>query len=126
MARTFIFVSSLDPEAARQAVLQSPLEIDLALISPSETARETAGYAAGGRWVLTEEEPLLASRASAESGADVLARLVHVMRALAAYHAQAPMVVLDGLDVLGATTFTLDEEGLARFADDLEALLPPP
>jgi hypothetical protein len=126
MARTFLFVSSFNPEAARRAVLASPLEIDLAVISPSDAARETAGSAVGGRWVFTVEEPLLAARAFAESGSDVLARLAHAMRGIAAYDARAPLVVLDALDVLGASTFTLDEAGLMRSADDLERMLPLP
>jgi hypothetical protein len=127
MARSFLFVSSVNPEAARRAVLASPLEMDLAVISPSEAGRETAGYAVGGRWVFTVEEPLLAARAFAESGSDVLARLAQAMRGLAAYDARAsPLVVLDGLDVLGASAFTLDEAGLMRSADDLERALPQP
>jgi hypothetical protein len=70
------------------------------------------------------EEPLFASRADAESGADVLARLARGMRGLAALEAAAPLVVLESLDVLGAGIFTLDEDGLLRCADDLERLLP--
>jgi hypothetical protein len=126
MARSFLFVSSFNPEAGRRAVLASALEIDLAVISPSDTARETAGYAVGGRWVFTVEEPLLGLRAFAESGSDVLARLAHAMRGVAAYDARAPLVVLDGLDVLGARAFTLDKAGLMRVADDLERMLPLP
>jgi hypothetical protein len=126
MARSFLFVSSVYPEAARRAVLASPIEVDLAVISPSRAARETWDYAIGGRWVFTVEEPLLAARAFAESGSDVLARLVQAMRGLAAYDARAPLVVLEGLDVLGASGFTLDEAGLMRSADDLERALPFP
>jgi hypothetical protein len=48
------------------------------------------------------------------------------MRGLAAYDARAPLVVLDGLDVLGESTFTLEEAGLMRSADDLERALPQP
>ena len=124
MARSFLFVSSFNPEAARRAVLASQLEVDLAVISPSDVARETAGYAVGGRWVFTVEEPLFVARAFAESGSDVLARLARAMCGLAAYDARAPLVVLDGLDVLGASAFTLDEAGLMRSADDLERTLP--
>lgn len=120
MTRSFLFVSSFDPEAAHRAVVASQLEIDLAVISPSDGARETAGYALGGRWVFTVEEPLLAARAFAESGADVLARLAQALRGLAAYDKQSPLVVLDGLDVLGASTFILGEPGLMRAADGLE------
>jgi hypothetical protein len=126
MPRLFLLVSSFKPETARRAVLASPLEIGVAVISPSEEARETAAYAVDGRWVSTVEEPLLASRAVAESGADVLARLAQAMRGLDAYDARAALVVLDGLDVLGADVFTLDEEGLLRWSDNLERLLPAP
>ena len=38
MARSFLFVSSFNPEAARRAVPASPLELDLAMISPLERA----------------------------------------------------------------------------------------
>ena len=54
----------------------------------------------------------------------MLARLSRALRGLAAYEASAPLVVLDALDVLGAGVFVLDEEGVARAADDLERLLP--
>jgi broad specificity phosphatase PhoE len=126
MARSILFVSSFAPEAARQALLASGLEIDVAVISPSDRARETAGFAMGDRWVATLEEPLLASRAFAESGADVLARLAKAMRGIVAHDAQALLVVVDGLDVLGAAAFALDEAGALRAADDLERLLPQP
>jgi hypothetical protein len=123
MSRTFLFVSSFNPEAAGRAALDSPVAIDLAVISPSEAARETAGFALGGRWVFTVEEPLFVARAFAESGADVLARVAQAMRGLAAYEARAPLAVLDGLDLLGAGAFSLDEAGLLRAADDLERAL---
>ena len=126
MARSFLFVSSFNPEAARRAVLASPVEVDLAVISPSGAARETAGYAVGGRWVFTVAEPLLAARAFAESVFDVVARLAQALRGLPANEARPPLVVLDGLDVLGASAFTLDEAGLMRSADDLERALPQP
>jgi hypothetical protein len=48
---SFLFVSSFDPGAARRAVLASPLDPDLAVISPSEPAQETSGYAVRGCWV---------------------------------------------------------------------------
>jgi hypothetical protein len=38
----------------------------------------------------------------------------------------ALLVVVDGLDILGATAFSLDEEGLIQAAQDLERLLPQP
>jgi hypothetical protein len=120
MARSYLFVSSHEPEAARRAVLASAVEIDLAVISPSETARETARYAVGSRWVFTVAEPLLAVRALAERGADMAARLIRALRGLAAYDARAVLVVVDGLDLLGASALTLNGPGLLRSADDLE------
>jgi hypothetical protein len=78
MTRSFLFVSSFNPEAACRAV------------------------------------------------SDVHARLAQAMRGLAAYDARAPLVVLDGLDVLGASAFTLDEPGLLPSADDLERAVPLP
>jgi len=126
VARSFLFVSSFKPQEARLAVQASLREFNLAVVSPSDRAHETAGYAVGGRWISIMEEPLLASRAFAESGADVLSRLAQAMRGLAALTARTPLVVLDGLDVLGAAAFTLDEAGLMRCADDLERLVPQP
>jgi hypothetical protein len=72
------------------------------------------------------EEPLLASRAVAEGGEDILGRLAQAMRAIDARDTRALLVVVDGLDILGAAAFSLDEAGLIRAADDLERLLPLP
>jgi len=124
--RSFLFVSSFDPDAARRAVLASPLDPDLVVISPSGAARETAGYAVAGRWVFTVVEPLFAARRFAESGFDVVARFAQALRGLPAYEARAPLVVVDGLDVLGASVFTLNQARLMRSADDLERALPVP
>jgi hypothetical protein len=126
MPRTILFVSSFAPEAARKAVLTSGLHVDLAVISPSTRARETAVFAVGGRWVFMLEEPLLASRAPAESGEDVIGRLAQAIRAIDAHDARALLVVVDGLDILGATALSLDEAGLVQAAEDLERLLPQP
>ena len=124
MRRSFVIASALKPQTAARVAAQSPKPIDLLVVSPTPLAREAAAIAVGGRWVFTVEEPLLAPRAPAESGGDVLARLTRALRGLAAYEASAPLVVLDALDVLGAGVFVLDEEGVARAADDLERLLP--
>jgi hypothetical protein len=121
--RFYLFVSSSKPRDARRAVLASLSEPDLAVVSPSDDAYETAGYAVGGRWIATREEPLLAGRSFAESGGDVLARFARVMRGLIAYEARSLLVVIDGLDVLGATAFRLAEDGLLRWANDLEQSL---
>ena len=120
MPRAFLFVSSSRPQDARRAVLTSSSTPDLAVVSPSDNAYETAGYAVGGRWIATKEEPLLAGRSFAENGADVLARLARAMRGLVAYEARSLLVVIDGLDVLGATAFKLAEEGVLRWAADLD------
>jgi len=124
MPRSFLFVSSSKPRDARRAVLASLSEPDLAVVSPSDDAYETAGYAVGGRWIATTEEPLLAGRSFAETGADVLARFARVMRGLIAYEARSLLVVIDGLDVLGATAFKLAEDEMLRWADDLDQSLP--
>jgi hypothetical protein len=126
MRRSYLFVSSSKPRDARRAVIASLSEPDLAVVSPSDDAYETACYAVGGRWIATREEPLLAVRSFAESGADVLARFARVMRGLIAYEARSLLVVIDGLDVLGATAFRLAEDGLLRWADDLDQSLPLP
>jgi hypothetical protein len=124
MARSYVFVSSRDPEAARRAVLAEPLQIELAVVSPSALARKTAAYAVGDRWVFTVAEPLLAQRVSAENTWDVFARLARALRGLALYEVRTALVVLDGLDLLGANSFTLNGAGLMRSADDLERAVP--
>jgi hypothetical protein len=124
MSRTFVITSAVEPQTAARAAAEAPHRIDLVVVSPTPLAREAAAIAVGGRWVFTVEEPLLAPRAPQETGADVLARLARALRGLPAYKADAPLVVLDTLDVLGAGVFVLDEEGIARAADDLERLLP--
>jgi hypothetical protein len=123
MPRSYLFVSSSRPQDARRAVIASLSEPDLAVVSPSDGAYETAGYAVGGRWIATREEPLLAERSITESGADVLVRFARVLRGLAAYEARSLLVVVDGLDVLGATAFKLAEDGILRWASDLERSL---
>ena len=100
------------------------MQTDLVVRSPSELAHQAAAIAVGGRWVFTVDEPLLAPRAPGESGADVLARLARVLRGLPAYEALAPLVICDGLDVLGAGVFALDEDRVAHWVDGVEGLLP--
>jgi hypothetical protein len=124
--RTFILASALKPEAAARAAAEAPQPIDLAVVSPTALAREAAALAVGGRWVDTIDEHLLAPRAPGESGNDVVARLACVLRSLSAFKAEAPLVVCDGLDILGTGVFVLDEDGAVRLADDLERLLPLP
>ncbi|HZR95156.1 MAG TPA: hypothetical protein VFA56_05645 [Gaiellaceae bacterium] len=124
MSRTILLASALKPQAAARAAADAPEPIDLVITSPSAVAREAAAIAVGGRWVFTVDEPLLATRAAAESGADVIARLARALRLACAFDARAPLVVCDGLDILGAGVFKIDEAGVERFADDLERLLP--
>jgi hypothetical protein len=123
MKRTYLLASALQPEAAARVAAELPHPIDLVVTSPTERAREAAAVAVGGRWVFTVDEPLLAPRAQGESGGDVLSRLAQALRGLHAFEAKAPLVVLDGLDVLGAAVFLLDEDGVMRSADDLERLV---
>jgi hypothetical protein len=124
MARTYILASALHPHAAARAVADRPQRTDLVVTSPSALAREAATFAVQGRFVSTVEEPLLAPRAAAESGADVLGRIARALRGMRAFDAEAPLVVLETLEVLGAGVFLLDEEGLLRAADVLERMLP--
>ena len=124
MDRTFLIAAAADPHGAAFAVSNAPTPPDLGVVAPSASARETAEFAVGGRWLRMIEEPLLASRVPHESGADVLARLAQALRGLPAFEANAPLVVLDGLDILGASAFLIDENGLAHLADALERALP--
>jgi hypothetical protein len=124
MSRLFILGSSSHPRAAARELESRGLTPDLCVTSPTATARGAAAIACGGRAVPTIEEPLLAARVPAESGADVLGRLSRALRGTAAAEAETPLILCDGLEILGATAFVLDEVGLARLTDDLERLLP--
>jgi hypothetical protein len=124
MHRLFTLASSDHPLAAARELEARALTPDLCVTSPTASARAGAAVACGGRFVTTIEEPLLAARTASESGADVIARLVQALRGVAATEAQMPLIVCDGLDVLGATAFVIDEVGLAKLTDDLERLLP--
>jgi hypothetical protein len=128
MDRTFLLASALQPQVAARAAAEAPDPIDLVVTSPTALAREAAAIAVGDRWVFTVDEPLLAPRAAGESGDDVVARLARALRGLHAFdaRARAPLVVCDGLDILGASVFTLTESGVMRWADDLDRLLPVP
>jgi hypothetical protein len=126
MSRTFILASAADPLGAALAVANAPAPPDICIVGPSPKARNTATAAVRGRWVVTVEEPLLAGRAEEETGDDVLARLAQALRGALAYDASLPLIVCDRIDILGATAFLLDEEGMNRIADDLERALPLP
>lgn len=124
--RRFLLASARAAESAARTAAEAPEPIDLAVTSPTALARQAVPVAVGGRWVLTVEEPLLAPRAPGESGDDVIARIAQALRGVSAYDASAPLVIFDSLDILGASVFVLDEHGLGRAADRLEALLPLP
>jgi hypothetical protein len=126
MGRLFIFASALEPKAAARAVAASSQPPDLIVTSPSELARETAARATDGHWVFTVEEPLLAARRPGESGDNLLAHVTQGLRDLLVYDADVMLIVVDGLDVLGAATFFLGETEVTRLADDLDRALPLP
>jgi len=125
MSRTFIFAPVDDPAEAARTIAESGLVPDLVLVPPSPVARERAETAVGGRYVPTLEEPLL-DGVPGGAGEDALERLAQVLRAVQAYSARRPLILWDRVDILGASSFVLDEDGLGRLADDLERLLPLP
>jgi hypothetical protein len=120
--RRFILASAVAPEEARRTVAELPTPIDLVVTSPTELAHQAASRAVGNRWVFTLEEPLLAPRASGESGGDVLARFAHALRSVRACESTVSLVMCDTLDLLGGSTFVLDEKGLMHVADSLDQL----
>ena len=128
MSRAILLASSCDRAAAMRVVATVECPPDLIVTSPSAKARETAAFAVRGRYVPMFDEPLLAARAPEEAGIDILARFVQGLRAVCASdeRARSVLVVVDGLDVLGAAAFTLEEAGIERLADDLELALPFP
>jgi hypothetical protein len=120
--RRFVLASALRPEDAGRAAAELPEPIDLVVTSPTELAQQAAARAVGDRWVFTLEEPLLAPRASGESGGDVLARFAQSLRGVRARESSVSLVMCDALDLLGASTFVLDESGLMHVADALDQL----
>jgi hypothetical protein len=48
------------------------------------------------------------------------------LRDLLVYDAGVTLIVVDGLDILGAAGFVLDEAAVMRLADDLDRALPLP
>jgi broad specificity phosphatase PhoE len=120
--RRFLLASAHRPEDARRTAAELREPIDLVVTSPTERARQAAATAVGDRWVFTLEEPLLAPRAPAESGGDVLARFAQALRGVRAYESSVSLVMCDTLDLLGGSTFVLDEKGLMHVADALDQL----
>ena len=82
--RRFVIASATRPEDARRAAAELPAPIDLVVTSPTELAQQAVASAVGERWVFTIDEPLLAPRASGESGGDVLARFAQALRGVRA------------------------------------------
>ena len=120
--RRFVIASATRPEDARRAAAELPAPIDLVVTSPTELAQQAVASAVGERWVFTIDEPLLAPRASGESGGDVLARFAQALRGVRACESSVSLVMCDTLDLLGGTTFVLDEKGLMHVADALDQL----
>jgi hypothetical protein len=110
------------PEDARRTAAELPAPIDLVVTSPTELAQQAAARAVGDRWVFTHEEPLLAPRGSGESGGDVLARFAQTLRSVSACESSVSLVRCDTLDLLGGSTFVLDEKGLMHVVDALDQL----
>jgi hypothetical protein len=124
--RRFLLTSARAAELAARTAAEVPERIDLVVTSPTALARQAVPVAVGDRWVFTVEEPLLGPRVRGETGGDVIARVAQALRGVPAYDSSAPLVICDSLDILGASVFVLDEDGVARAADGLEALLPLP
>ena len=120
--RRFVLASAVRPEDARRTAAELPEPIDLVVTSPTELAQQAAASVVGDRWVFTLKEPLLAPRASGESGGDVLARFAQALRGVHARESRVSLVMCDTLDLLGGSTFVLDEKGLMHVADALDQL----
>jgi hypothetical protein len=125
VGRTFIFAPAGDPGEAVRRIAEAGVLPDLVIVASSPVARDQAAAAVGGRYVPTVEEPLLAGVLDG-SGEDALAQLAQALRAVQAYRARRPLVLWERVDVLGASSFVLDEDELGRLADDLERALPMP
>jgi hypothetical protein len=126
VSRMFIFAPAGNPpEAAKRIEESGGAPPDLVIVAPSPEAHAQAAEAVGGRYVPTVEEPLLADVVDG-SGDDALTQLAQALRAVRAYSAQRPLVLWGRVDILGASSFVLDEEGLERLSEDLERALPLP
>jgi broad specificity phosphatase PhoE len=126
-ARTYLFVSALEPLAAAAAVWSAPAPPDLCVTSPSAQARATAAFAAAGHYLRRIDEPLLAARAPHESAADVAARYAEALRVLHALASTRTLVVVDELPLNGrGGPHELDDAALLHAAERIERELPTP
>ena len=118
--RTYLLVSTSRPLAAAAALRGADGPPDLCVTSPSAAARETAAFAAGGRYVRTIDEPLLARRADGESLDDLAARYAEALRVLHALTSRRTLVVVDELPPRYDGVLALDDAELLRCADRVE------
>jgi hypothetical protein len=125
VGRTFIFAPAGDPGEAVRRIAEAGVLPDLVIVASSPVAHDQAAAAVSGRYVPTVEEPLL-SRVVGGGGDDAIVQLAQALRAVQAYRARRPLVLWERVDVLGASSFVLDEDGLGRLADNLERALPMP
>ncbi len=123
--RTYLIVASSEPEAAAEAVRTAPAPPDLCVTSPSAAAHATAAIAAGGHYLRTIDEPLLARRADGESAADLSARYAQALRVLHALASQRMLVVVDDLPLPPDPALELDDAELLRYAAQIEHDLMP-
>lgn len=124
--RKFVIASASSAGAVARIAADAPVPIDLVVTSPTALAREAAATAVDGRWVFTTDEPLLARCLRGETGDDVLARFAQALRGVVAYRSSAPLVICDSLDVLGASVFVFDENGVMSVARGLDTIPPLP
>ena len=125
-ARTYLFVSAIEPLAAADAAWSSPTPIDLCVAGPSGAARNTAVFACAGRPVPIVEEPLLGARRPGESDIELAGRYADALRALYALDTHAALVVWDDLARTAGSPLLLDEGWLLHTAEQIERHLPPP
>ena len=122
--RSFLFVSSSQPDGAAAAVRRWPEgPPDLCVTSPSPAARQTVEIACAGRYVDVEEEPILGVRGSHESDSDLEARRADVFRLLHELVGRAVLVVSDDLFDASELPFAAPADDLLRRAATIERAL---
>lgn len=125
--RSFLFLSSSQPELALEATQQwTEGPPDLCVASPSSAARRTATIACAGGYVQLIEEPELRARGPRESDADFAARRAKALRLLHAFETQAMLVVSDDLFAALGTPFVADADSILQRAAAIERALPLP